>query len=329
MNNTRQKPPKPLNMSQLDYLWTYFGGYGVSNVPSETPQEDVILTEDAVVKLIKATSGSTEGISKLIYRNHPSNPDLVQLVGTNIEGEELTIADMPKEIHVNFFGKSVVTSADIDLGCPYPIGTNVLLLTLTNDERFYFNLDTYVGLKGSETDSINTSINNGVIKSDLKTQNSDTIKFGSSSDGVYAEVKINNTDEGVDLEKSENGLSASIPFKGTTSKQKVKFHQLTLASYLTLENKVPGTIYFITDYPYIYLNEVRYGVDIRPGEVPIVSLVYDKDHMLLSYKKADGSDIQHIHLGPVDEEFPGMLTSEDYREFKNTSDALYWKLVNN
>lgn len=91
---------------------------------------------------------------------------------------------------------------------------------------------------------------------------------------------------------------------------------------MNIENKDPGMVYFITDKPYIYLGDKRYGVDINPGEVPIVSLVYDADHMLLSYKKADGSDIQQIHMGPVTEEMPGMLSSEDYAEFKKFSEAL-------
>jgi hypothetical protein len=89
---------------------------------------------------------------------------------------------------------------------------------------------------------------------------------------------------------------------------------MTLSQYQALETKDPSTLYFITDKPYIYLGGTRYGVDMSPGEVPIVSLVYDADHMLLSYKKADGSDIQQIHMGPADENTPGMMSTETYIE---------------
>ena len=37
--------------------------------------------------------------------------------------------------------ENLLTSEDIDKGCPFPIGTNVIALVLSNDKRFYFNLD--------------------------------------------------------------------------------------------------------------------------------------------------------------------------------------------
>jgi len=97
---------------------------------------------------------------------------------------------------------------------------------------------------------------------------------------------------------------------------------MTLSQYQALETKDPSTLYFITDKPYIYLGGTRYGVDMNPGEVPIVSLVYDADHMLLSYKKADGSDIQQIHMGPADENTPGMMSTETYIELYELKKAL-------
>lgn len=318
----RQKPPRPANMSQLDYLWTYFGGYSVSEEASTIPQNDVILTESAITKLISTSAGG--GIVKLIYRNHPTNADLIQLVGANIDGTEITVVDMPKEVHVTNFGSSVVTSEDIDKGCPFPIGTNVIALVLSNDKRFYFNLDAYIvgsGISGADTNTIRTKVVNGIISSDLKIKSTNNVvEINSDKDGIFADLKISSQNTGVVIEKQDDGISAKIPLNN--SQYFIRFQQLTLLAYMNIENKDPGMVYFITDKPYIYLGDKRYGVDINPGEVPIVSLVYDADHMLLSYKKADGSDIQQIHMGPVTEEMPGMLSSEDYAEFKKFSEAL-------
>lgn len=322
MTVSRQKPPRPANMSQLDYLWTYFGGYSVSNEASAIPQDDIILTESALTKLISTSAGG--GIVKLIYRNHPTDPSLIQLVGANIDGTEVTVVDMPKEIHVIDFGGSIVTSEDIDSGCPFPIGTNVIKLVLSDGTKYYFNLDKYVigsGIKGVDTDTITTKVVNGIISSEVKIKpdSNSSIILKSDSSGLYGDIVIKEEDTGIIID-SNNGLSAKIPLKN--SQYFIRFQQLTLAEYMNIESKDPGMVYFITDKPYIYLGEKRYGVDINPGEVPIVSLVYDADHMLLSYKKADGSDIQQIYLGPATEKTPGMLSAEDYARFNAFGNAL-------
>ena len=319
---------RPANMSQLDYLWTHFGEYSVSSTPSIIPSGNVILTEEAIVNLItKAESG---GIVNIIYRNHPTDSTLVQLVGTSIDGTELTVVTMPKVDNVIYFGATTVTTEDIDKGCPYEIGTNVLKLQLKSGISYYFNLDAFMsgntGYTGAETDTIITNITNKIITSELKLKTTtNVVQLVSDSEGLFADLNIDSEDTGVSLTKSNKGLSARIPF-GTTN-QIVRFEQLSLASYTLLDTKVSGTLYFITDKPYIYLNGIRYGIDMAPGEVPIVSLVYDADHCLLSYKKADGSDIVNIHLGFASEEMSGMLSAEDYTKFNEAYTQLEWNNV--
>lgn len=320
IKQTRQAP-RPSNMSQLDYLWTYFGGYSVATEASAIPQDDLLLTESAIAKLVSTTSSG--GIAHLLYRNHPTNADLVQLIGTTVDGEQVTVVDMPKEVHVINFGASIVTSTDISKGCPFEIGTNIILLELSNGKRFYFNLDAYIGsgVSGGETSTIKTQVIDNIITSDLKLNTSGSIvQLSTSSEGLSADLLINPSEEGVILSKTNDGLQAKIPLKN--SEHFIRFNQLSILNYIKLPVKDPGTLYFITDKPYIFLGEKRYGVDINPGEVPIVSLVYDADHMLLSYKKADGSDIQQIHMGPATEDLPGMISVEDYREFKKLGEAL-------
>ena len=320
MSNDIQRPH---GMSQLDYLWVNFGGYKISNEASSIPQEDVILTEQALTDLIqKSTSG---GITALTFREHPTKTDTMELIGTSINGSVLTVVEMPKEVHVQSFSHRTVTQTDIDNGAPYPINSEVLSIVLTNGTEYLVSLEELnLVIRGGDTDTISTNVTNGVVNSHLKidagNNSISVVEIKSNSNGIYSNLKISQKSTGLELTKEEDGLSGSIPL-GTTG-YSIKFDQMTLSQYQVLETKDPSTLYFITDKPYIYLGGTRYGVDMNPGEVPIVSLVYDADHMLLSYKKADGSDIQQIHMGPANEDTPGMMSTETYIELQELKKAL-------
>ena len=320
MSNDIQRPH---GMSQLDYLWVNFGGYKISNEASSIPQEDVILTEQALTDLIqKSTSG---GITALTFREHPTKTDTMELIGTSINGSVLTVVEMPKEVHVQSFSHRTVTQTDIDNGAPYPINSEVLSIVLTNGTEYLVSLEELnLVIRGGDTDTISTNVTNGVVNSHLKidagNNSISVVEIKSNSNGIYSNLKISQKSTGLELTKEEDGLSGSIPL-GTTG-YSIKFDQMTLSQYQVLETKDPSTLYFITDKPYIYLGGTRYGVDMSPGEVPIVSLVYDADHMLLSYKKADGSDIQQIHMGPANEDTPGMMSTETYIELQELKKAL-------
>lgn len=320
MSNDIQRPH---GMSQLDYLWVNFGGYKVSNEASSIPQEDVILTEQALTDLIqKSTSG---GITALTFKEHPTKTDTMELIGTSINDSVLTVVEMPKEVHVQSFSHRTVTQTDIDNGVPYPINSEVLSIVLTNGTEYLVSLEELnLVIRGGDTDTISTNVTNGVVNSHLKidagNNSISVVEIKSNSNGIYSNLKISQKSTGLELTKEEDGLSGRIPL-GTTG-YSIKFDQMTLSQYQALETKDPSTLYFITDKPYIYLGGTRYGVDMSPGEVPIVSLVYDADHMLLSYKKADGSDIQQIHMGPADENTPGMMSTETYIELQELKKAL-------
>ena len=320
MSNDIQRPH---GMSQLDYLWVNFGGYKISNEASSIPQEDVILTEQALTDLIqKSTSG---GITALTFREHPTKTDTMELIGTSINGSVLTVVEMPKEVHVQSFSHRTVTQTDIDNGAPYPINSEVLSIVLTNGTEYLVSLEELnLVIRGGDTDTISTNVTNGVVNSHLKidagNNSISVVEIKSNSNGIYSNLKISQKSTGLELTKEEDGLSGRIPL-GTTG-YSIKFDQMTLSQYQALETKDPSTLYFITDKPYIYLGGTRYGIDMNPGEVPIVSLVYDADHMLLSYKKADGSDIQQIHMGPADENTPGMMSTETYIELQELKKAL-------
>ena len=314
---------RPIGMSQVDWLWLNYKYFNVQNESSEVPSERIILTEQAITNLIqKATSG---GITTLRYEENPDDPTTMRLMGMAVNGEMLTLVVMPKEEHIISFANRKVTQTDIDNGCGYMAGADVLAITTNLGNVHMISLsDLDLQLSGSETNTAYTEVLKGVVYTNVKIDSNNNansaVEIKQSSKGLYTQLKLDDTSTGVKLEVTENGLKASLPIIGNTSTP-LAFAQLTLDEYLGLE-PVENTVYFITDKPFIYLNKVRYGVNILPGEFPIVSLVYDAGSMKLYYKKADGSDIQALELGAVSEERNGMLTKEQYIEMLKLIKAL-------
>lgn len=130
--NKESKNDKKL--SRLDWLWENYNG-----------------------------GGNAQGITQLIYRDHPEDTNKVQLVGLSSEGEELAVVDMPKEVHVYQVKTRLITQDDIDAGSQYPVGTLVLSIVLTNGEELLTSLpsgstglvlDTYFLIKALDDELI-------------------------------------------------------------------------------------------------------------------------------------------------------------------------------
>lgn len=312
---------RPKGMSQVDWLWLNYSPYNVSNEASETPSERIILTEQAMTNLIqKATSG---GITTLVFEENPDNTSEMRLMGQAINGEVLTLVSMPKEEHIVLFENRKVTQADVDSGCSYKAGTDVLAITTNLGNVSMVSLsELNLQISGKETNTVYTEVISGAVSANVKidAQNNaaSAVEIKETVNGLYTDIKIDST-SGIKIEKSANGIKASIPV-GTTGTS-IAFNQCTLDEYLAL-TPVEGTVYFISDYPYIYLNGLRYGVNILPGDYPIVSLIYDADCMRLYYKKADGSDIQALELGAVSAERNGMMTIEQFASFQKLLKAI-------
>lgn len=305
---------RPQGMSQLDYLWLNFGGYQIGNSPSSTPQQNVILNELAVTSLIKnATNG---GILNLQYKDHPTNSDLMQLVGTAIDGQVVSFVDIPKEVRVQSFTGRTVTQVDIDNGCKYPHGSKVLSIVLTNGKEFLVDLNSLdLVLKGAETKTTISEVIDGKVYNHVKIDkvSLSVIELKETSYGVSAHLNISPDKTGVKLSASTNGLKAEIPF----GKGNIKFNRLSLNAYMALENKDDFTAYFITDKPYIFIGSQKFGVDI--DEIGITSLNYDPNTMVLTYQTEEG--IKSISLGASLEQ-GGTLSKEDYVEFQRLKNAL-------
>lgn len=321
MNNDIKRPQ---GMSQLDYLWLNFGGRRIENEASTTPQEDVLLTEKALTKLIqKSTNG---GITSLLFDDDPLDSTMTRLTGQTLDGSIITVVKMPKEVHVVSFVGRKATQADVDNGFKFPVGSKVLAITLSNEEELLVSLDELnLVISGGETDTIINEVGStGVVSSNLKLDKGNNtlsvVKLKTSNTGLYATLDLSQKSSGVVLSKEQDGLFAQIPL-GTTG-YNIKFQNLTLAEYLNIPIKDPGTLYFISDVPYIFLGSRRYGVNMEPGDAPIVSLVYDPETTTLAYKRSDESDIKLISLGPASGTANGMMSKEQYIELETLKTAL-------
>lgn len=309
---------RPQGMSQLDYLWLNYGGYQIGTTPSSIPQQNVILNELAVTSLIKnATNG---GIISLEYTDHPTNSELVQLVGRSVDGQLVTFVEMPKEIHIQSFVGREVNSLDIEKGCQYPLKTKVLSIVLSNGKEFLVSLDSLgLVLSGAETKTSVSEIIDGKVYNHVKIDKASlsVIELKESTYGISAHLNISPDITGVKLSKETNGLKARIPLGNTG--MYIKFDRMSLNQYMSLPNKDDSTVYFISDKPYIFVGSQRYGVDNITG--PITGLVYDKEAMTLSYSTSEGA-LETLKLGPASATDNGMLSKSDYIELQKFKTAL-------
>ena len=245
---------RPSGVSQLDSLWLALGGYQTSNQSEGQSKENILVTEQKLTETINEVTGGC--ISTLQF-----NEETSQLIGTTSDGQQISIVNLPKEVHIVDFKVRNITQEDIDKGCTYDLDTQVLSIKTSDNQEYVLSVkELNVEILGSESDTISTRVVNGVVNSQLKINNGNNqlsaVELKTSADGIYADIRIGETD-GVKLEKSSSGLTAKIPM----SNDFVKFELITWSDYSILENKAQNTVYFLSDKPYIYLNGVKYGAD--------------------------------------------------------------------
>ena len=245
---------RPSGVSQLDSLWLALGGYQTSNQSEGQSKENILVTEQKLTETINEVTGGC--ISTLQF-----NEETSQLIGTTSDGQQISIVNLPKEVHIVDFKVRNITQEDIDKGCTYDLDTQVLSIKTSDNQEYVLSVkELNVEILGSESDTISTRVVNGVVNSQLKINNGNNqlsaVELKTSADGIYADIRIGETD-GVKLEKSSSGLTAKIPM----SNDFVKFELITWSDYSILEEKAQNTVYFLSDKPYIYLNGVKYGTD--------------------------------------------------------------------
>lgn len=232
--------------SQLDYLWSNYGQYSVSDVL----EADTIPTSGLLQNLVdKLSSGTVESL-KVVNG---------VLVGININNEQTFSLDISEITNngrtITNFGRRYITSSDVDNGCSYPINTPVYYIKFSDDAEFIAQIDSY---EGYETNSIVITINNGQVSGKLKINNEDSVvTLEESKKGVKADLKISKAEEGeITLSKELDGLKAKINLDGNRS---LKFKMLPLNEYLYLTEKDETTVYFIEGKNYFYFGENLIG----------------------------------------------------------------------
>lgn len=300
MNNIQ----RPQGMSQLDYLWLNYGGYQVSEDYNES-QRKIILTKNAVDQLIDSATNNL--IKNVTLVNN-------SIITIDNLGNVVSSIPLPEEIHVSDFRSRTVTQEDLENGCLFPKGSNVIALKLSNGIEYLVNLDQFgLTIKGGSTSTIDTIVENGIITSDLRINENlsklSVIEICQNLNGVYANLKTENTPS-VRFDTSNGTLKANVALKG--SNRVLQFEQITLSAYLSLIDKDSSTIYFITDKPYIYLDGVKYGNFLDEASL-ISQIEFDANTAQLIISRHNVETKQYVNLGIASENNNGLMSKDTYK----------------
>lgn len=244
----------PRGMSQLDYLWTNFGNYKVSEGIQTPPDPNSLITEKTLVDTIKSETGSYITNLKLLDAG-----DKLKLVGLSDSGEELTFVELDKENYLINAEVIRSTQEEIDNTICNELDIPLLVLTLKNGNKYYVNLDQFNYI-GGETNSIKTTVLGKKISAHLKIDNTietPIVDVKITDNGLKVDLTIKDqSDKQLKLVKTDNGLDTSFTWDDGNN---ILFKCLTYDEYHSMSRHDLGKIYFITDEMCIYLNEVRYG----------------------------------------------------------------------
>lgn len=259
MTKPLKQAPRPQNMSQLDYLWTYFGSYEVSD-SLDTPNS--IPTSEAVKQFVTA---SEVGIVELGTEELSNNK--IKIFGLDANGQELTSVQIDKDVKVVGFTRHKLTQEDVDNGIPGIVGEEWLKLTNSDGSEFFVSLESF-NIKGHETDTTITEVIDSVVSSTVKINNptlTRTVDIKATPHGIYADLVINpDTKSKVLVVKGKNGIECQFNWQDTNTA--VGLQALTFAAY-QLITPDPGTIYFITDEKAIYFQGAKYSaVGLDPNQ---------------------------------------------------------------
>ena len=106
------------------------------------------------------------------------------------------------------------------------------------------------------------------------------------------------------------------------SKQ-VKFSYGLLENYNGLDAKDQNTVYFITDKPYIYFREVKYGLDPSEVKVKAVSSIkLGADNKTLTINYTDGTAASTIVIAEATQGTAGLMSAADKTKLDNLNDEL-------
>ncbi len=282
-------------MSQLDYLWTTYGSYEVSN---KIDTENTIPTSTAIKEYV---SDIGAGITELDTEKVPDNK--IKILGKTPDGEELTSILIDEDTKILGFKRHTITQEDIDSGWGTAIGEEWILLE-TSVGNFKIPIEDLI-IKGQESDTVINQTKDGKIVSSIKINNpiiNKSVTLKTTSDGLWADLILNpDTESKVLIIKSDKGVECKFNWIGTNIP--VGFKVFNTFDEYQLETTESGVIYLVKDVKSIYFNGIKFSsVGVDPQDYYTKEEVYNR------------------------EQVDAMITPHTNAYTKEESDALYSKI---
>ena len=264
-----KKITRSQNMSQLDYLWTTYGSYEVSN---KIDTENTIPTSTAIKEYI---SDIEAGITELDTEKVPDNK--IKILGKTPDGEELTSILIDEDTKILGFKRHTITQEDIDSGWGTAIGEEWILLE-TSVGNFKIPIEDLI-IKGQESDTVINQTKDGKIVSSIKINNpiiNKSVTLKTTSDGLWADLILNpDTESKVLIIKSDKGVECKFNWIGTNIP--VGFKVFNTFDEYQLETAESGVIYLVKDVKSIYFNGIKFSsVGVDPQDYYTKEEVYNR-----------------------------------------------------
>lgn len=272
---------RPRNMSQLDYLWTTYGSYKVSN--EVDTENDSIPTSSAIRNYITSIG---EGITEL--DSEEIDGYKIKIIGKNPSGQEVSSIQIDSDTKISSFLRHVATQTDVDNGLANYVGEHWLVLKTNTGMEYWASVDDLF-IRGQESNTIINQTEDGKISSSVKINNpiiNKSVDLKTSTSGLWADLVINpNTKSRTIIVKGDNGIECKFNWEGTETPVALKSFDTFDEYQLTTID--PGTIYLVKDVKSIYFGGIKYssvGIDIQD--------YYTKDEV---YNKEQVDALPHVN----------------------------------
>lgn len=265
---------RPRNMSQLDYLWTTYGSYKVSN--EVDTENDSIPTSSAIRNYITSIG---EGITEL--DSEEIDGYKIKIIGKNPNGQEVSSIQIDSDTKISSFLRHVATQTDVDNGLANYVGEHWLVLKTNTGMEYWASVDDLF-IRGQESDTIINQTEDGKISSSVKINNpiiNKSVDLKTSTSGLWADLVINpNTKSRTIIVKGDNGIECKFNWEGTETPVALKSFDTFDEYQLTTID--PGTIYLVKDVKSIYFGGIKYSsVGIDPQDYYTKDEVYNKEQV--------------------------------------------------
>ena len=265
---------RPRNMSQLDYLWTTYGSYKVSN--EVDTENDSIPTSSAIRNYITSIG---EGITEL--DSEEIDGYKIKIIGKNPSGQEVSSIQIDSDTKISSFLRHVATQTDVDNGLANYVGEHWLVLKTNTGMEYWASVDDLF-IRGQESDTIINQTEDGKISSSIKINNpiiNKSVDLKTSTSGLWADLVINpNTKSRTIIVKGDNGIECKFNWEGTETPVALKSFDTFDEYQLTTID--PGTIYLVKDVKSIYFGGIKYSsVEIDPQDYYTKDEVYNKEQV--------------------------------------------------